>query len=45
MKAEDVMKKYHVGKKLDGLFSSENIKIFAWVFIASRVYKMYKLVF
>jgi hypothetical protein len=44
MKTEELMKKYKVGNKLDRMFSTENIKIFAYVFLLTRFYKIYQLV-
>lgn len=44
MKTEDMMKKYKVSNKLDRIFSTENIKIFAYLFLATRIYKIYQLV-
>lgn len=44
MKTDDFMKKYSVTQKINKVFSNENIRIFAWVFIITRIYKMYLLV-
>jgi hypothetical protein len=44
MKTDDFMKKYSVSQKINKVFSNENIRIFAWVFIITRIYKMYLLV-
>ena len=44
MKTDDFIKKYSVTQKINKVFSNENIRIFAWVFIITRIYKMYLLV-
>jgi hypothetical protein len=44
MKSDNIMRKYRVPEKLDKIFNFENIRIFAWMFIISRIYKIYKLV-
>jgi hypothetical protein len=44
MKTEGLMKKYKVANKLDRIFNSENIKIFAYLFLITRFYKIYQLV-
>ena len=45
MKSEDFMKKYKVSNKLDRVFNTENIKLFAYLFLVTRIYKIYQLVY
>jgi hypothetical protein len=34
--------KYNIQSKLSTIITSSNVKIFAWIFIASRLYKIYQ---
>jgi len=44
MKSQDFLTKYKVTNKIEKVFNAENIRIFAWVFIVTRFYKLYLLV-
>ncbi len=44
MKSQDFLTKYKVTYRVEKLFNAENIRIFAWVFIVTRIYKLYLLV-
>jgi hypothetical protein len=41
---EDFMKKYKVSERMDNIVTNDNVRLSGWVFILSRVYRIYELV-
>jgi hypothetical protein len=44
MKMADFTYKYKISQRVNKVFCHENIRLFAWVFIFTRFYKIYLLV-
>ncbi len=41
-KYDSAYTKYNFQGKMTAILTSKNVKIFAWIFIASRLYKIYQ---
>jgi len=44
IKYDGFLLKYDLGNKINKALTSQNIRIFAWLFIMSRIYHIYQLV-
>ena len=43
-KYNTIIDKYDITNKINNTLTSQNIRIFAWLFILSRIYHIYQLV-
>lgn len=41
---DNLITKYNVSRKLQQMLESKNVRIMAWMFIFTRIYKIYQLV-
>jgi hypothetical protein len=45
MKYDNAIEKYKIPQKIGKMMSSQYIRVFAWVFICTRLLRIYQLVF